>query len=157
MKVALVSSIGGHLAELLELAAAFGDDHELVWILNDRSPVLPEGARAYVISHAERDWRVAWNLVELAAIFSRERPDVVVSTGAGPAVPAALVGRLAGVPYIHVEPSSAVRSAMTGRMSMANASASCARSGAGRFVISSNEVAPCLKAHWATCFARKAG
>ncbi|MCB9734533.1 MAG: hypothetical protein H6745_18260 [Deltaproteobacteria bacterium] len=117
MKVALVSSIGGHLAELLELAAAFGDDHELVWILNDRSPVLPEGARAYVISHAERDWRVAWNLVELAAIFSRERPDVVVSTGAGPAVPAALVGRLAGVPYIHVEPSSAVRDlTLTGRL-----------------------------------------
>lgn len=116
MKVALVASIGGHLAELLELAEAFAG-HELVWILNDRSPVLPEGVRAYVISHAERDWRVAWNVVELAAILSRERPDLLVSTGAGPAVPAALLARLAGIPVLYVEASSAVSElTLTGRL-----------------------------------------
>lgn len=116
MKVALVASIGGHLAELLELAEAFAG-HELVWILNDRSPVLPEGVRAYVISHAERDWRVAWNVVELAAILSRERPDLLVSTGAGPAVPAALLARLAGIPVLYVEGSWAVRElTLTGRL-----------------------------------------
>jgi len=116
MKIALVSSIGGHLAELLELAEGL-DGHELVWILNDVSPVLPEGVRAYVISHAERDWRVAWNLFELGSIFARERPDAVLSAGAGPAVPAAVLARLAGIPYVHVEPSSAVRElTLTGKL-----------------------------------------
>jgi len=116
MKIALVSSIGGHLAELLELAEAFRG-HELVWILNDASPVLPPGARAFVISHAERDWRVAWNVVELAALFARERPDVLVSMGAGPAIPAALVARLAGLPVLYIEPSSAVTAlTLTGRL-----------------------------------------
>ena len=116
MKIALVSSIGGHLAELLELARAF-EGHELVWILNDRSPVLPPGERAFVISHAERDWKVAWNLVELASLFARERPDVVVSMGAGPAVPAAVVARLAGLPVLYIEPSSAITAlTLTGRL-----------------------------------------
>ncbi len=115
-KVALVASIGGHLNELLELAKAF-EGHELVWILNDRSPVLPPEMRAFVVSHAERDLKVLWNLVEFSAILSRERPDLIVSTGAGPAVPAAIIGRLLGIPYIHVEPSSAVEAlTLTGRL-----------------------------------------
>lgn len=107
MKVALVSSVGGHLAELCRLVDGW-KGHELVWIVNDDSPVLPPGVRAYRVSHAERDWRVAYNVVEFAAIFSRERPDLVFSMGAGPAVPASLVARLAGVPVLYVEPSSAV-------------------------------------------------
>ncbi len=116
MKIALVSSIGGHLAELLALAEAF-EGHELVWIVNDRSPVLPQAARAYVISHAERDWRVLWNVFELAAILSRERPDVIVSMGAGPAVPAAVVAKAAGVEVLFIEPSSAVTElTLTGRL-----------------------------------------
>jgi len=114
--VVFVSSIGGHLSELLELSEAFAECRQ-VWILNDRSPVWPEGREVHVISHAERDWRVLWNFVELAALLSRERPDLVVSTGAGPAVPAALVARFAGVPYVHIEPSSAVYDlTLTGRI-----------------------------------------
>lgn len=91
--------------------------HELIWIVNDLSPVLPEGARAYRVSHAERDVRVLWNLVEFAAILSREQPNVLLSTGAGPAVPAALVAKLAGIPVIYVEASCAVTElTVTGRL-----------------------------------------
>jgi UDP-N-acetylglucosamine:LPS N-acetylglucosamine transferase len=116
VKIAFISSVGGHLTDLLALSEAWAP-HERVWILNDRSPVLPESEAAYVISHAERDWRVLWNVFELAALLSRLRPDVVVSMGAGPAVPGALVARLAGIPVIYVEPASAVTEpTLTGRM-----------------------------------------
>lgn len=116
MKIVLVSSIGGHLTDLLALSSAF-DGHERVWVLNDRSPVLPASEPAYIVAHAERDWRVAWNVVEFAAIFARERPDVVVSAGAGPAVPAAVVARAARIPFVYIEPSSAVTSlTLTGRI-----------------------------------------
>jgi UDP-N-acetylglucosamine:LPS N-acetylglucosamine transferase len=116
VKLALVSSVGGHLTDLCALVEQI-TDAELVWILNDDSPVLPAGARGYRIAHAERDWRVAWNIVELAAILSRERPDVVLSAGAGPAIPAALVARIAGVPVVYVEPSCAVtRLTLTGTL-----------------------------------------
>ncbi len=116
MKVALVSSVGGHLTDLCGLVGAL-DGHELVWIVNDLSPVLPLGANAYRISHAERDWRVAWNVVEVAAIFARERPELMLSAGAGPAVPAALVAKLAGIPVVYVEPASAVHQlSLTGKL-----------------------------------------
>src|SRR5271166_857884 len=46
------------------------------------------------ITHAERDWRVLKNLSEAIAILARERPQVILSTGAGPVVPFALIGRL---------------------------------------------------------------
>jgi len=116
LRIALVSSVGGHLAELLELEPAFAE-HSCVWILNDASPVLPADRESRRVSHAERDWKVAWNLVEFALLFARERPDVVVSMGAGPAVPAALVAALVGIPVIYIEPSSAVRvPTLTGRL-----------------------------------------
>lgn len=116
LKIACVSSVGGHLAELLELEPALGE-HDRFFVLNDASPVLPAGRRSYRIAHAERDWRVAWNFVEIARIFARERPDLVLSLGAGPAVPAALVARLLGVPMIYIEPSSAVKApTLTGRL-----------------------------------------
>jgi UDP-N-acetylglucosamine:LPS N-acetylglucosamine transferase len=116
MRLALVSSVGGHLTELLELCQAF-DDWERFWVINDVSPVLPDGERVYRIAHGERDWRVAWNVVEVAAIFAREKPDLMLSMGAGPAVSAAVVARAGGIPIIYVEPSSAVTNlTLTGRL-----------------------------------------
>lgn len=108
MKVAMVSSVGGHLTELVALLPALrGND--VFWVLNDRSPVLPEGARAYRIVHAERSPLVAWNTLECATIFARERPDAMVTAGASPAVSAAVVARLAGIPTVFVEPVSQIR------------------------------------------------
>lgn len=118
LKVALVSSIGGHLTELLELMPVLDAlAAERVWILNDDSPVLPAETPAWIIAHAERDLRVVTNVFEVAAIFARERPDAMLSLGAGPAIPAAIVARLAGIPVFYVEPSSAVsRPTLTGRL-----------------------------------------
>ncbi len=116
MKIALVSSIGGHLTDLLAMRTALAG-HERFWVLNDVSPVIPPEERTFIVSHAERDWRVAWNVAEFATIFSRERPDVVLSTGAGPIVPAAVVARLAGVPVLYVEPTCAVTElTLTGKL-----------------------------------------
>jgi beta-1,4-N-acetylglucosaminyltransferase len=116
LRIALVSSVGGHLAELLELSPAF-EGHSAFWVLNDDSPVLPPGVESYRISHAERDWRVAYNLFEIAGIFARTQPDLIVSTGAGPAVPAAVVARLIGIPVVYIEGTWAVKvPTLTGRL-----------------------------------------
>lgn len=123
LRLLIVSSVGGHLREALELVPALGRS-ELHFILNDRVPVELPGPVA-TIAHAERDLRVAWNLVEVAAILWRWgepgrrpwRPDVVLSTGAGPAVPAALVARALGARVLYVETFAAVeRPSLTGRL-----------------------------------------
>jgi len=116
MKVALVCSVGGHVAEML---AILGDNFasQRFWILNDESPVLPQSERSYRIAHAERDPKVLLNIYECACILAHESPDVLISTGAGPAVPAALVARLFGIPVIYIETAAAVTQVtLTGKL-----------------------------------------
>ena len=106
-KVALVSSVGGHLTDLLALRAAY-EDLPHFYVFNDRTQFTPpEGIAVYTVEHAERDARVLWNLVEFARIFLRERPTVMLSTGAGLAVPAAIVAKAMGIRVVYVETSSA--------------------------------------------------
>jgi len=116
-KVMLVSSPGGHLADLMLLADAMPTEWERVWVLNDDSPLLPSSEARHVITHAERDLRQVLNLVELSRFVRRHRPDAILTCGASPAVPAALVGKVFGVPTVYVEPlSSVTRLSLTGRL-----------------------------------------
>lgn len=115
-KLLIVSAVGGHLTDLVTLHQAYAN-YERVWVVNDVSPVLPEGERAYRVAHAERDWRVVLNLFEFAKIFAQEAPDLMLSTGSGIAVPAALCARLINIPVLYLEPSCAVRRlTLTGRI-----------------------------------------
>jgi hypothetical protein len=104
-KVALVAAAGGHLTELLALRATFEDlDH--FFVLNE--PVDLGAAKVYRVAHAERDWRTALNVLEFARIFGRERPTVMLSTGSGIAVPAAIVARAMGTRVVFLETVAAV-------------------------------------------------
>jgi UDP-N-acetylglucosamine:LPS N-acetylglucosamine transferase len=117
MEVCIVASCGGHLAEARALRPAFVD-YAHFYVVND-AILLPDDmqGRTYFISHAERDWRVLKNLWEAWSILRRERPTVILSTGAGPAVPFALVGRLLRVPVVFVEISAQVTEpSVTGRI-----------------------------------------
>jgi UDP-N-acetylglucosamine:LPS N-acetylglucosamine transferase len=118
MKVCVVSSCGGHLTEIRCLREAYAR-FEHFYILNSKI-ALPQDmrGRTYFISHAERDWRVLLNLWEAAVIVARERPDVIVSAGAGPAVPVALVGKLLfGCRVLFVETIARVSNpSLTGRI-----------------------------------------
>jgi UDP-N-acetylglucosamine:LPS N-acetylglucosamine transferase len=94
MKICIVSSCGGHLTEVRCLRPAY-EHHEHFYVLNDRVllPADMEG-KTYFISHSERDRKFLVNLWEAFRVLRKEKPDVILSTGAGPAVPFALVGRL---------------------------------------------------------------
>ncbi len=117
-KVLIVSSVGGHLTEVMQVRAAL-EGHRVYLVVNDevQLPDFPFEA-VYRIAHAERDWRVVWNLVEAAVILDEVRPDVILSTGAGPVVPFALLGRaIPGLRVVFIESAAAVeRPTLTGRI-----------------------------------------
>ncbi|MDH4186705.1 MAG: UDP-N-acetylglucosamine transferase subunit ALG14 [Nitrospira sp.] len=94
MKVCIVSSCGGHLTEVRCLKPAY-EGYEHFYVLNDKA-MLPADmqGRTYFIAHSERDWKFFLNLWEAFQVLRKEKPDVILSTGAGPAVPFAIVGRL---------------------------------------------------------------
>ena len=94
MKTCVVTSVGGHLTEARALMPAYGSDPHFYVI--DDTALLPDDmkGRTYFITHSERDWRVLVTFWEAFAILRRERPTAILSTGAGCAVPFAIVGRL---------------------------------------------------------------
>lgn len=123
--ICIVSSCGGHLAEIRLLRPVYARyDH--FYVLNDRAVLAADMVgRTYFIRHSERDLLFFVNLWEAWWILRRQRPRMILSTGAGPLVPFALVGRLLGIPTVFVEISTQVtRPSLTGRI-MARLAHSC--------------------------------
>lgn len=118
LRVCIVSSCGGHLTEVRQLKPAY-DSYDHFYVLNDqaRLPGDMEGKTLF-IRHSERDWLFFVNLWEAFQILRRERPEVILSTGAGPVVPFAIIGCLFfGTKVIFVETLTRVsRPSMTGRI-----------------------------------------
>lgn len=117
-KVCIVSSCGGHLTEVRCLLPAYRDVPHF-YALNDKA-LLPDDmqGRTFFIAHSERDWKFLLNLWEAFVILRRERPTMILSTGAGPVVPFALVGRLFfGTRVVFVETITRInKPSMTGRI-----------------------------------------
>jgi UDP-N-acetylglucosamine:LPS N-acetylglucosamine transferase len=116
-KICIVSSCGGHLTEVRSLREAYAR-YQHFYVLNDRVLLPPDmEGRTYFIRHSERDLLFFVNLVEAWRILRRERPRLILSTGAGPAVPFALVGRLLGIPSVYVETVTRIdHPSLTGRL-----------------------------------------
>jgi beta-1,4-N-acetylglucosaminyltransferase len=119
-RIALVGSGGGHLAHLLALQP-FWEQHDRFWVtfrMDDATSRLA-GERAYWCHHPTnrnlpnlvRNTRLAWR------ILRKERPDLIVSSGAAVAVPFFWLGRLLGIPSAFIEVVDRVDSAtLTGRL-----------------------------------------
>jgi len=92
--VLIVSSSGGHLTEVMMLRESFLD-HEHHFVLNHPIELPAElVGRTDFIAHSERDWKFLLNLWQAYMILRRVRPRVILSTGAGPLVPVAIISRL---------------------------------------------------------------
>ena len=117
-KVCIISSCGGHLTEVRCLRSAYSEC-EHFYVLNDRVLLPPDMVgKTRFIAHSERDWKFLLNLWEAFLILWSERPSVILSTGAGPVVPFAIVGRLLfGTRIVFVETITRIhRPSMTGRV-----------------------------------------
>ncbi len=120
MRVGFVTSHGGHLGHLLWLRS-WWEEHDRFWIAPDRQDVRDrlKGERLHLLPvHPSRS--VRGTLSELGAapaILARERPDVLVSAGAGVAVPFFAVASSLGIPTVFIEVYDRVHSpTLTGRL-----------------------------------------
>jgi UDP-N-acetylglucosamine:LPS N-acetylglucosamine transferase len=118
MKICIVSSAGGHLDEVRAMRPAYSHyDH--FYVINQPTEPTPDmRGRTYFISHSERDLLLFKNIAEAWSILKRERPDVLISTGAGAIVPFSIVGRLCfGTEVIFVESlARVVKPSLSGRI-----------------------------------------
>jgi UDP-N-acetylglucosamine:LPS N-acetylglucosamine transferase len=104
--VVLTCSSGGHLLQLLALREAWGD-YERVWFTDDRSDtrslladervVFAHWPTSRTLRTLPRNLLLAWRLLRAAS------PKVVLTTGAGTAVPVAVVARLLRIRVVFIE------------------------------------------------------
>jgi beta-1,4-N-acetylglucosaminyltransferase len=111
MKLALVCSHGGHLTQIKMLAPALeGHEHFLVTYRCARTETMAIHERVYLLTNiGTSPWRMALAFFQAFKILLRERPDVVISTGAEIAIPFSWVGKLLGTRVVYIETWSRVR------------------------------------------------
>jgi beta-1,4-N-acetylglucosaminyltransferase len=118
--VLLVCSAGGHLQQMLALRPAWGDYSHL-WVTFDKSDArsLLGGERVvYAYSPTNRSLKnlirnlgLAWHVLRVA------RPRVLLTTGAGVAVPFAWLARLRRVRVVYIESFTRIEGpSLTGRL-----------------------------------------
>ncbi len=120
MKVMLVASAGGHLAQLLWLEP-WWRAHDRVWVTFDQPHARAslEGERVVWAHHPTNRsvGALARNLRLAHKSLARERPDVVVSTGAGVGVPFLWLARHHGARSVFIEVYDRIDGpSLTGRM-----------------------------------------
>lgn len=106
MKICLVSSSGGHLTHLYMLKP-FWENKERFWVTFDKQDArsLLQNEKMYScyyptnrnIKNLIRNICVAWK------VLKKEKPDLIISSGAAVAVPFFYLGKLFGAKLIYIE------------------------------------------------------
>ena len=106
LKICLVGSSGGHLTHLYMLKP-FWNDKERFWVTFDKEDArsLLQGEKMYSCYYPSNRSIKALiiNTVKAIKIIYRERPDLIISSGAAPAIPFFYIGKLFGAKMIYIE------------------------------------------------------
>ena len=105
MKILAIASVGGHWIQLLRLRPAF-KGHDIVYVSTHQEySTMVEGHQFYAVPDSNR-----WQKTKLLKTFSvlmkiifKERPNVIISTGAAPGLIALCIGKLIGARTIWVD------------------------------------------------------
>lgn len=120
LKICLVGSSGGHLTHLYMLKP-FWQDKERFWVTFDKEDArsLLQGEQVYPcyfptnrnLKNLIRNTVLAWK------VLCRERPDLIISSGAAVAVPFFYLGKLFGAKTIYIEVYDRIdKPTLTGRL-----------------------------------------
>lgn len=106
IKVCLVGSSGGHLTHLYMLKD-FWKDKDRVWVTfnkMDANSILENEKKYYCYYPTNRNIKnLIKNTFLAIKILRKERPDLIISSGAAVAVPFFYIGKLFGAKLIYIE------------------------------------------------------
>ncbi|MGQ7366496.1 PssD/Cps14F family polysaccharide biosynthesis glycosyltransferase [Streptococcus suis] len=106
MKICLVGSSGGHLAHL-NMLEPFWNQHERFWVTFDK-----EDARSILVNErmyscyfpTNRNLKnLLKNTILALKILKKEKPDLIISSGAAVAVPFFYLGKIFGAKTVYIE------------------------------------------------------
>ena len=119
-RICLAASAGGHLSQLLRLADGWAScDVFYITTTGVAAKQLSKSGKVYVVGESNREHpiEVLRVLVRCIGHIMREKPDIVISTGASVGCIACIVGKLLGARIIWVDSITNVeRISLSGRM-----------------------------------------
>lgn len=120
LKVCLVGSSGGHLSHLYMLKPFWGNK-ERFWVTFDKEDAksLLKGEKMYPCYYpTNRSLKALLKNTRLAIkVLRKEKPDLIISSGAAVAVPFFYLGKLFGAKTIYIEVFDRIdKPTLTGRM-----------------------------------------
>ncbi len=120
LRICLAASAGGHASQLLKLTESWGGyDVFCVTTTEVVREKLAEFGPVYVVGECNRQypWRVVKVLWRSIGIVFKERPDVVISTGAAAGCILCFLGKMRGAKVIWIDSITNVeRLSLSGRM-----------------------------------------
>ena len=109
MKIGIINELGGHLTELMMIRDAF-DGHDLFFVTSKTARQFPGHTHYQIDLHPEKFGMVPLTLGRIINLFTqswrilrREKPDVLVSTGAEICLPAFYFAKILGIKTIFIE------------------------------------------------------
>ena len=106
MKICLVGSSGGHLTHLYMLKP-FWENKDRVWVTFDKEDARSLLKREKMYHCYYPTNRNVWNLIRNSLlalkVLRREKPDLIVSSGAASAIPFFYLGKLFGIKTVYIE------------------------------------------------------
>lgn len=120
MKVCLVGSSGGHLTHL-KMLKPFWENKNRFWVTFDKedanSALKDEQVYHCYFPTNRNIWNLVRNTILAVKVLRKERPDVIISSGAAVAVPFFYIGKVLGAKLIYIEVFDRVdKSTVTGRL-----------------------------------------
>ncbi len=113
LKIAVVCSHGGHLTEVLRIADAFLG-RRVVWVTHPAIQTRTLRPVHFVPNYGETTLGLLQTLtasfLKAVWILSKERPDVILTTGAELAIPFCWVGKFMGIRIVYIESLTRVQS-----------------------------------------------
>ena len=119
MKICMACSAGGHLTEVMQLEGVYKKyDHFFVTFKKENSIDLADRERVYFITDPKRNpLKMIKNFFQNFVAMARERPDAVITTGAGVSVLTCYFAKLFGSKIIYIESYCRTDSpSLTGKM-----------------------------------------
>lgn len=121
MKVLAIASSGGHWVQLLRLKTAF-KDHDLMFASTTKgSEVMVKGHQFFHIPDTNRNnyLSIIKTTISITKILIKNKPKLIITTGAAPGLLAILIGKSIGIKTIWIDSIANVETiSMSGKIAM---------------------------------------
>lgn len=109
-KICLISSHGGHLHEIMQATnGVCGNFYWVTYKTKHTEALLTDKKHYFVIDPYTYKYKFMINAIQSLCHLIKERPKVIISTGAGIAIPTMIIGKyIFGAKIIYIESAAAV-------------------------------------------------